>query len=71
MFPAGEVSQLNLKERSITDPEWNHHVARLIRITGATVLPVYLLGGNSAWFHLLGLPASASAYRAASARIFQ
>jgi putative hemolysin len=54
VFPAGEVSQLNLKERSITDPEWNHHVAGLIRITGATVLPTYLLGGNSAWFHLLG-----------------
>jgi putative hemolysin len=54
VFPAGEVSQLNLKERSITDPEWNQHIARLIRITGATVLPVYLLGGNSAWFHLLG-----------------
>jgi putative hemolysin len=54
VFPAGEVSHLNLKERSITDPEWNHHVARLIRITGATVLPVYLLGGNSAWFHVLG-----------------
>ena len=54
VFPAGEVSQLNLKERSITDPEWNHHVARLIRITGATVLPVYLLGANSAWFHVLG-----------------
>jgi putative hemolysin len=54
VFPAGEVSQLNFKERSITDPEWNHHVARLIRITGATVLPVYLLGANSAWFHLLG-----------------
>jgi putative hemolysin len=54
VFPAGEVSHLNLKERSITDPEWSHTVARLIRITGATVLPVYLLGGNSAWFHLLG-----------------
>ena len=54
VFPAGEVSQLNFKERSITDPEWNHHVAGLIRITGAAVLPVYLLGANSAWFHLLG-----------------
>src|SRR3984957_1966418 len=54
VFPAGEVSQLNLKERSITDPEWNQHIARLIRITGATVLPVYLLGANSAWFHVLG-----------------
>jgi putative hemolysin len=54
VFPAGEVSHLNLKERSITDPEWSHSVARLIRITGATVLPVYFLGANSAWFHLLG-----------------
>jgi putative hemolysin len=54
VFPAGEVSHLNLKERAITDPEWNHHVARLIRITGATVLPMYLVGANSALFQLLG-----------------
>src|ERR1700733_1126303 len=54
VFPAGEVSQLNFKERAITDPEWSHNVARLIRITGATVLPMYLLGANSALFHLLG-----------------
>jgi putative hemolysin len=55
VFPAGEVSHLNLKERAVTDPEWNHHVARLIRITGATVLPVYLMGANSALFQVLGL----------------
>jgi putative hemolysin len=54
VFPAGEVSHLSLKERAITDPEWNHNVARLIRITGATVLPVYFLGANSALFQLLG-----------------
>src|SRR3984885_5381325 len=54
VFPAGEVSQLNFKERAITDPEWSHNVARLIRITGATVLPMYLLGANSALFQLLG-----------------
>jgi putative hemolysin len=54
VFPAGEVSHLNLKERAITDPEWSHSVARLIRITGATVLPVYFLGANSALFQLLG-----------------
>jgi putative hemolysin len=54
VFPAGEVSHLNLKEHAITDPEWSHSVARLIRITGATVLPVYLLGANSALFYLLG-----------------
>jgi putative hemolysin len=55
VFPAGEVSHLNLKERAITDPEWSHSVARLIRITGATVLPMYFLGANSALFQLLGL----------------
>ncbi len=55
VFPAGEVSHLNLKERAITDPEWSNSVARLIRITGATVLPTYILGANSALFHLLGL----------------
>jgi len=55
VFPAGEVSHLNLKERAITDPEWSNSVARLIRITGATVLPTYILGANSALFQLLGL----------------
>jgi putative hemolysin len=55
VFPAGEVSHLNWKERAITDPEWNNSVARLIRITGATVLPTFILGANSALFQLLGL----------------
>ena len=54
VFPAGEVSHLNLKERAVVDPEWNHNIARLIRLTGATVLPVYFLGANSALFQLLG-----------------
>src|SRR5579859_7669303 len=54
VFPAGEVSHLNLKERTITDPEWNHSVARLIRITGASALPMYFLGANSAMFQVLG-----------------
>ena len=54
VFPAGEVAHLNLRERAITDPEWGRSVARLIRITGATVLPMYFLGANSALFQLLG-----------------
>jgi len=54
VFPAGEVAHLNFKERAITDPEWNHSIARLIRLTGATVLPIYFLGANSALFQLLG-----------------
>jgi putative hemolysin len=54
VFPAGEVSHLSLKERAIVDPEWSGSVARLIRITGATVLPIYFLGANSALFQVLG-----------------
>src|SRR5579862_3746769 len=54
VFPAGEVSHLNLKERAVIDPEWSHSIARLIRITGATVLPMYFMGANSALFQLLG-----------------
>lgn len=54
VFPAGEVAHLNLKERAVTDPEWSGSVARLTRITHATVLPIYFLGANSALFQLLG-----------------
>ena len=54
-FPAGEVAHLDLKERSVTDPEWSQNIARLIRITGATVIPIYFLGSNSPLFHLFGL----------------
>lgn len=55
VFPAGEVSHLNFGERGVTDPEWNRNIARLIRRTGATVLPVYFVGANSVVFQLLGL----------------
>ncbi|HEX5226880.1 MAG TPA: GNAT family N-acyltransferase [Bryobacteraceae bacterium] len=54
VFPAGEVSHLNLKERAVIDPAWNRSVARLIRMTGAAVLPIYFSGANSALFQLLG-----------------
>ena len=54
VFPAGEVSHLNLKERAVTDPEWSHSVGRLIRITGASALPMCFRGTNSALFQLLG-----------------
>lgn len=54
VFPAGEVAHLNLKERSIIDPEWSRSIARLIRTTGAAVVPMYFVGANSAMFQLLG-----------------
>lgn len=55
VFPAGEVSALNLKKRAVTDKEWSPTVARIIRKTGAPVLPVYFKGSNRTLFHLLGL----------------
>jgi putative hemolysin len=55
VFPAGEVSHLQWNRLSITDPKWNTSVARLIRRTGATTVPVYVHGANSALFQVLGL----------------
>jgi len=55
VFPAGEVSQLNVRQGQVTDPVWNHMATRLVRHTGATALPIYFCGHNSAVFQLLGL----------------
>lgn len=55
VFPSGEVSSLNLKNRSIEDPKWSTHISGLIRRTGATVVPIYFEGGNGALFQLAGL----------------
>ncbi len=55
VFPAGEVSQWNLRQGQITDPAWNHVAVRLVGKTGANVLPVYFCGHNSVGFQLLGL----------------
>ena len=55
VFPAGEVSHLDVRQGEVTDPAWNTVAARLVRKTGAAALPVYFCGGNSMRFHLLGL----------------
>jgi putative hemolysin len=55
LFPAGEVSHLNLARRTITDPPWTQDLARIVRRTGAAVLPVYFPGANGPLFQALGL----------------
>jgi putative hemolysin len=57
MFPAGEVSHLRFSDPGlgISDPEWNSMAARLVRMTGAVALPVFVPGCNSATFQVLGL----------------
>ncbi|HEV7767915.1 MAG TPA: lysophospholipid acyltransferase family protein [Thermoanaerobaculia bacterium] len=54
-FPAGAVSHLQLEKMTVVDPEWNVAIARLVRRTKATVLPVYFPGTNGPLFQLAGL----------------
>jgi len=55
MFPSGEVSHFRFRDMSIADPEWNSMAARLVRMTGAVSVPVFLPGSNSAAFQALGM----------------
>ena len=55
VFPAGAVSHFDARKGAITDPAWSPSVARIIRRTGAPVLPVFFQGTNSAAFHLAGM----------------
>lgn len=54
-FPAGEVSHFSLRKRRIVETHWHAITARLIRKTGASVVPVHFSGRNSALFHMAGL----------------
>jgi putative hemolysin len=55
VFPAGDVSRLHLREGVIRDGKWDASVVRMIRRTGADVLPIHFSGRNSKAFHALGL----------------
>ena len=60
IFPAGEVSHFQWRERSITDPKWNAGIARLLsianrRVHDISVLPVYVEGSNSLLFQAAGM----------------
>ncbi len=55
IFPAGEVSHMHLSSMSVIDRKWNQSVARIVRKTKASVLPVYFEGHNSPLFCGLGL----------------
>lgn len=55
VFPAGEVSSFHLSKRMVTDPPWSPTVGRIIKMTGASVLPIHFSGRNSLLFQLAGL----------------
>lgn len=54
-FPAGEVSSVDLKTGKVRDPMWQPMIARFIRKTNATVVPVFFSGHNGVMFNLAGL----------------
>ena len=55
VFPAGEVSHYSYRQGRVTDPTWSTHIASLVRMSGANVLPVFFPGRNSLLFNLLGM----------------
>lgn len=55
VFPAGEVSSLRLPQLEISDSKWDDKVTRIIQMAGATALPMFFHGVNSAMFQVAGL----------------
>jgi putative hemolysin len=55
IFPAGEVSHWDFTQGAIADPQWSETVARLIGITRAAALPIFINGRNSLLFQILGV----------------
>ncbi len=55
VFPAGEVSSLQLKKVRVADSVWNDTIGKIIRKTGSQALPIFFEGSNSGMFQTLGL----------------
>ena len=53
LFPAGEVAT-TYGSSIIQDKEWQRSIIKLIKNSGVPVLPVYVHGTNSNFFHWLG-----------------
>lgn len=54
VFPAGEVSSRQKGQAQVCDRPWNDLVGRLVRLSRASVVPVYFPGDNGWLFQLAG-----------------
>lgn len=55
VFPAGEVSSFSFSEMRVTDPQWSAHIGRMIKKSGAQVLPAFIEGRNGWGFQFAGM----------------
>lgn len=55
VFPAGEVSSFDPRQRVVIDPAWSKSVARIIALTKAPVIPLFFAGRNSLLFQIAGM----------------
>ena len=55
IFPAGEVSTFQFKEKKICDRPWLRSAVKFIKRSEVPVVPIYFQGSNSLLFHLMGL----------------
>lgn len=55
MFPGGEVSSFNWRQRRIVDPEWDSGIGWLVEKSDAPVVPTFIDGRNSIGFQCAGM----------------
>ncbi len=55
VFPAGSASSFSMEHKRVTDDPWNENIGAIIRMTKATVVPVYFPGRNSLIFQGISL----------------
>lgn len=55
LFPAGAVSNLDLRHRCVSDRTWQPAIIRLIARAHVPIVPVHFIDGNSYLYYILGL----------------
>lgn len=55
VFPSGTVSHFHWRGREVTDPKWSPTVGRMVRKTGAPVVPIFFPGSNGLFFQTAGV----------------
>jgi putative hemolysin len=55
VFPGNRVSHYQWDLKTVADGPWVPNIAAIIRRTEATVVPVFIEGGNSAFFNIAGM----------------